>query len=383
MYSILIFLLILSVLVLIHELGHFLAAIACGVKTQEFGYGFPPRAIGWTRFRGRWKRVGRKDDTDYPRTVWSLNWLPLGGFVRLKGESVDGIDDPDSMHQKPIWQRVIILAAGVTMNWLLAVALLTIVFSSGALTVLEDLPSGAHISDRKVLVTDVLAGSPAAAAGFQTGDVVIRSSSAFTSADGLRNIIHAAGTSTVSLTILRDHAEKTLNVVPAYLPEAQRVAIGVSLSDAGIVSFSVPEAFIQAVRYTATLTVVIVKALGGILRDIVMTRHVSQDVSGPVGIAVMTGQVAQQGINALLYFAAMLSINLAVVNFLPIPALDGGRVLFLIIEKIRRKPMNRELEIKIHNIAFLVLILLILLVTVRDVFHYGPAIIDGVKKMSP
>lgn len=370
MYSVLIFLIVLSVLVLIHELGHYLAARAFGVKAQEFGYGFPPRIIGWTRLRGKWKRVGPTDRTDYPSTVWSLNWLPLGGFVRIKGEQVDGINDDDSMHNKPIWQRMIILAAGVTMNWLLAVALLSIVFSSGTLTLLEDLPKGAQVTDVRVIVTNVLAASPAKEAGFEMGDELIAiNGQRFTASDPTRNAIRLAGEAPVDVTIRRNSEEKHLIVTPRMLKESERPVIGVALADAGIVSFSVPQAIFEATRFTATLTVAIVKALGGMVRDLWVTHRVSEDVAGPVGIAIMTGQVVKQGIAPLLYFAAMLSVNLAVINFLPIPALDGGRALFLVIEKIRRRPISRELEIKIHNIAFLVLIILILLVTARDVLR--------------
>ncbi len=368
--TILIFLVILSVLVLVHEIGHFFTARMFGVKAQEFGYGFPPRVMGWTRISGAWKRVPPKDDAEYPNTIWSINWLPFGGFVRIKGEQPDGVNDADSIHAKPIWQRVVILAAGVTMNWLLAIALFMIVFASGTLTLLQDLPSGAHVTDRQTLVTEVLPSSPASEAGVKTGDALIAvNGKVVTSADAIRAAIIAAGTTEVDLTIRRDHTERDLHMTPRIIDTIHHPAIGVALGNAGIVSFSIPQAFIEAVRYTATLTVEIVQALGGILRDLVVTHNVSNDVSGPVGIAVLTGRVARQGWMALLYFSAYLSVNLAIINLLPIPALDGGRIFFLIIEKVRRKPMNRTLEIKINNIAFLILILLILLVTVRDVMH--------------
>jgi len=378
--SILIFIVVLSVIVLIHELGHFLAARAFGVKADEFGYGFPPRVIGWTRLKGRWKRVSPKDRTEYPNTIWSLNWLPFGGFVRIKGEEVDGLHAADSIHAKPIWQRIIILAAGVIMNWLLAIVLLTVVFSVGTMTEIEKLPQGAHITNRHVVVTGVVPGSPAdgilmpgdeiqgvAGAPPQSAADVKKSIQEWIATQGAR-VTPSDSQVLVPIRIRRGAQDgMEFNLVPKYLENMKAQGLGIALADEGMVSFSVPQAFVQAVVYTATLTGAIVEALGGMVRDLWVTHTVSKDVSGPVGIAVLTGQVAKQGMAALLFFAAMLSVNLAVINFLPIPALDGGRVLFLIIEKIRRKPMDRELEIKIHNIAFLVLIALIVLVTARDV----------------
>lgn len=380
--TLLIFIIVLSVLVLIHELGHFLAARAFGVKAQEFGYGFPPRAIGWTRYRGKWKRIGSKDRTEYPNTIWSLNWLPFGGFVRIKGEDIDGIRDPDSMHSKAIWKRIVIIAAGVIMNWLLAVCLFTAIFSSGTLTILEDLPSGAQVTHKQILVTDIMDSSPASQAGFQAGDDLLSvNGRSFDSAEAMRSSIQAAGTSQVDVMISRNGVQKDIKVAPKQMAGVDHPVIGVSLADAGIVSFSVPQAFVHAVQLTGTLTVEIVVALGGIVHDLWVTHTVSPDVSGPIGVAVITGQVVKQGINALLYFVAVLSINLAIINFLPIPALDGGRAMFLVIEKVRRKPMNRELEIKIHNTAFLVLILLIILITARDVMRYSGVIFSGFKGM--
>ncbi len=378
--TILLFLLVLSVLVLIHELGHYLAARAFGVKAEEFGFGFPPRAIGWVRERGKWKRVSTSDRKSYTHTIWSLNWLPFGGFVRLKGEQPDGLEDADAIHAKPVWQRAIIIVAGVLMNWALAIVLFTIIFSSGTTAILEDLPQGAHVSDQHILVTQVLDHSPAAQAGIMSGDVITRlDGSAIADASSARAGIQAHGETPVTLLVRHDGTETQMTVTPTFIQEIGRPAVGVGLADAGTVSFPLTEAFVQAVRVTASLTVSIVYALGDIVRQLATAHQVPQDVSGPVGIAVMTGQVAREGWAALLSFAAMLSVNLAVINFLPIPALDGGRILFLIIEKIRRRPVSRTLEIGIHNIAFLLLIILILLVTAHDLSRYSDAIVGGIR----
>ena len=171
--SVLIFLLILSVLVLVHELGHYVAARIFGVKAEEFGYGFPPRAVGFVRVGKKWKRVSGSDQTAYENTVWSVNWLPLGGFVRLKGETGDGTDQKDSFQSKPGWQKFIILAAGVFMNWLLASMIFAFGFASGVPAELAGLPQNAVVTDKRIEITDVVAGSAALEAGLQAGDYVI------------------------------------------------------------------------------------------------------------------------------------------------------------------------------------------------------------------
>lgn len=378
--SLLLFLLVLSVLVLIHEAGHYVAARLFGVKADEFGYGFPPRMIGFVKENGKWKRVGRKDRTAYKNTVWSINWLPLGGFVRIKGEQPGEEDGKDSFHNVSVWKRVIILAAGVTMNWILAIVLFFAVFLVGANTIVDELPAGAIVHDHAVRITQVLKGSPADTAGLLPNDVVVAIDGAVppTYTDA-QKMIAEKGERQIDLTIRRNGTEQHVTATPAFVKEADRVALGIGIADIGKVTLPPGQAFLSAVKVTFGYTKLILFGFGAIFRDLVLGRGVDEGVSGPVGIAVMTGQVAQEGIMPLLQFAAILSINLAVVNFLPIPALDGGRVLFLIIEKARRKPMSRNLEATVHNIAFLVLIGLILLVTVRDIGKFGGVIVDGAK----
>lgn len=381
MLAILMFLAVLSVLVLIHELGHFLAARIFGVKAEEFGYGFPPRLLGFVKDQGKWKRVSGKDENVYPNTIWSINWLPLGGFVRIKGEGTDDkYQDTDSFQHKPIWKRSVILAAGVAMNWLLAYLIFITIFLAGAPSVLEDVPPGATIQDRSIRITNVMAGLPADKAALQAGDQIVSVAGIVpTTYEDARELISKQGLMPFDIKYLRDGDEKTATLNPMEIKELGRPGIGVALADVGIVRFRVDQAFWYAGVATYAYTKDVVTAFGTMLRDIVLLRGVQQDVSGPVGIAVMTGQVAKQGIVPLLQFAAILSINLAVVNFLPIPALDGGRVFFLVIEKIRRKPVGRKLEAGIHQAAFIALIILILLITLRDLGRYGGTILGGIK----
>lgn len=378
--AIIYFLLVLSVLVLIHEIGHFFAARIFGVKAEEFGYGFPPRIWGFVRDKGRWKRIGAKDRGSYKNTIWSLNWLPLGGFVRIKGEQADGQNDADSFHTKPAWKRVIILAAGVSLNWILAAVLFSLVFAIGANAVLEDLPSGAVVTDRSIRLTQVMAKSPAEKAGLLPNDVVLAIDGVVpVSYEQAGELIAERGEKTFDFQIQRNDQILTVKVTPIYLPALGRKAIGVGLAEVGHVTFPPLTALKVGLAVTVGYTKAIVLTFADLIRDLALRRPVTQEFSGPVGIAVLTGQFAEQGIIPLLQFCAILSLNLAVINFLPIPALDGGRVLFLFIEKIRRRPMSRHLEALIHNIAFIILIVLILLVTARDITRYSGTILGGLK----
>ncbi len=218
MITVLLFLLVLSVLVLIHEAGHYLAARLFGVKADEFGYGFPPRLIGFVKDKGAWKRVGRRDEGKYQHTIWSINWLPLGGFVRIKGEQPGEEHGPDSFHNHPIWQRVIILAAGVTMNWLLAFVLFTVVFMSGSQAFLDEVPPGAIVKDRSVRVTQIVSKSPADEAGLKLNDRVLSINGAeSTNQDVARQEIAGQGTKTFTFVIERNGHSQALRVSPRYI----------------------------------------------------------------------------------------------------------------------------------------------------------------------
>ncbi len=381
MLTLLIFLLVLSVLVLVHEVGHYVAARVFGVKADEFGYGIPPRIIGFVKVGKKWKKVGRTDRKEYENTIWSLNWLPIGGFVRIKGEQGDGENDADSFHVKPIWQRIIILAAGVGMNWVLAAILLSIGLALGVPTVVDQLPSGATVEQREVAIIETLKGSPAEQAGVKEGDVIVRiGPDDAKTLDQVRDLIVSQGTRPFTLLLRRDGQEISLNVTPVYLPEAKRTGIGVGLIDTGIVRFPPLLAIRNGIVLTGTYTKAVLLTFIDLFRDLVKGGgETAEQVSGPVGIAVITGRIAKQGIMPLVQFAAILSINLAVVNFLPIPALDGGRALFLVVEGLRRKAIRRTTEALIHNISFLILLALIALVTLRDLGRYGGAIVGGLR----
>ncbi len=381
MLTLLIFLIVLSVLVLVHEAGHFIMARLFGVKAEEFGYGIPPRILGFVKVGKKWKKVDRKDRKEYGNTIWSLNWLPIGGFVRIKGEQGDGEFDADSFHVKPIWQRIVILAAGVGMNWILAAVLLSIGLAVGVPSVVDDLPAGATIEKREVSIIETVKDSPAEQAGIEAGDVIVRiGPDDAETLNQTRELIAAQGLRPFTLLLRRDGQEVSVNVTPVYLEQAKRTGIGVGLVDTGIVRFPPLLAVKNGIMLTGAYTKAVALSLVDLLRDLIKGGGETADqISGPVGIAVITGRIAKQGIMPLVQFAAILSINLAVINFLPIPALDGGRAVFLVVEGLRRKAVRRRTEALIHNISFIILLVLILLVTLRDLGKYGGAIVGGLK----
>ena len=376
--SILLFLVLLSTLVVLHELGHFVAARIFGIKAEEFGVGFPPRLIGFVRENGTWKKVSRTDRRSYKNTIWSLNWLFLGGFVRIKGETEQGATDADSINAKPIWQRMVVIVAGVVMNWITGAVLLSVVLMIGTTIVLDGVPVTATITNRSVTITDVLVGAPAARAGFEIGDHVQSIDGlGVASAEALRDAIRTRGVAEIHFTIERRNDTKLLVATPEDLKEIGHTGIGVGLADTGRVSLPFGQALLGGVRMAWAMTLAIFSAFGHLLNGIVRLQGVPSDISGPVGIAVETGKVAQQGFVAVLQFAAVLSLNLGVLNVLPIPALDGGRFFFLLLEKIRRKPLGRNAEIRIHNTAFALLVLLLVVVTMRDVYRLGSELLGG------
>jgi regulator of sigma E protease len=370
-FTVIAFIVILSALILIHEFGHFLAARAFGVKAEEFGWGLPPRAIGVVRKDGKWKRVKRKDQSEYQNTIWSINWLPIGGFVRIKGEMGDSPHDKDSFLAKPVWKRFIIIAAGVIMNWIFAAVLFSLALMIGAPTVLDGVPAGATIKNREIAIVDVLPGSAAAKAGIQPLDAVVNIGGVVPkTVEDVQNAIGKSGSSQLTLLVKREGKDVTVTAQPQYVDAIKKYGLGISLAEIGNVSFPIHLALWNGVILTGDYTKATVVGFYDLFSELFHGGGPAvQSVSGPVGIAELTGKFAAQGVLALLQFTAILSINLAILNFLPIPALDGGRGVFLIYEGIFRRPVNRRVEAIAHNVAFIVLIALVLVITVRDVWR--------------
>lgn len=340
--TILIFLGILAVLILAHELGHFATAKAFGIKVEEFGLGFPPRLIGIKR----------------GETVYSLNAVPLGGFTKMAGEEDPKVER--SLASKGAGTRVIVLSAGSIMNFLLPILLFTIAFA-----VPHDVVSG------NVVVEEVALDSPAAAAGIEVGDTLVSlDGKPVRSISDLQTYTQLNLGKEVSLAIRHsDETVEEVQLTPRWKPPPGQGAMGVvvSMPEPAITRQSEP--FWEAIPMGASQcieTFVIFK--NEILKWFIGAAPVQ--VTGPVGIAQLTGEVAQAGLSPLLQFAGFISLNLAIINILPLPALDGGRIVFVLLGWIRRgKRISPKTEGLVHAIGFAILIAAMIAVTYQDIIR--------------
>lgn len=354
MLTLIAFIIVISIVVFVHELGHFTAARRLGVAVEEFGFGYPPRLFGIKR----------------GSTIYSINWIPFGGFVRMKGEAPDAPREPDSFMAQATGRRFVILAAGVLMNYLLSIVLFSLCYTIGLPTAVDSSVPKNRVSNIHAEIVSVDTGSPAASAGLKAGDQITAiNARAISTTDEIRNSFQSSNGIQSSVTVIRNHATTVLAVTPARTDDGS-YRIGIGIADVGTLRYPFPESILQGTMMTGNLTSQIFSSFGGLLHDLVIERKVSADLSGPVGIAVLTGQAVKLGWTYLLQFTALLSITLAVVNFFPLPALDGGRALFVIIEMIRGKPTNQRIETLVHAIGFYVLIGLVMLVSIHDVKRY-------------
>lgn len=369
MLTIIIFALVLGLLVFVHELGHFLEARRNGIKAEEFGFGFPPRLIGavWNDERKKYDIITGNREVASPHTVYSLNWIPLGGFVRIKGENADHGHEPDSFAVRPAGTRIRVLAAGVIMNFLFAWFLYTIIFSIGMPQQIEPEDRGKFPGER-VRITQVLKNTPAEHMGLELNDAVISvgGTSVQTAQDIIAAIRDRKGVET-SVVVERGKETLSLTGTPRVdYPEGEG-ALGVALVETAVVSYPWYQAVSEGALTTVRMAWAILEALGKMIGMLVgIGERTTLDLTGPVGIVYLTKQMSDMGFVYLLWFAALLSVNLGIFNILPIPALDGGRILFVLIEKVKGSPVGHEVENRIHQIGFLLLLLLMLFVTIRD-----------------
>ncbi len=367
MLTLLIFIIVISILVFVHELGHFLSARRLGVAVEEFGFGFPPRLIG----------LRRKD------TIYSINWIPFGGFVKLKGETADRTSDQDSFAAQSKTRRFLILSAGVIMNYLLTIVLFTIGYSVGLPAAHDPTAPNPALQDIRPQVIRVEAGSPAAQAGLRVGDVIISAADTpVSNPESLKAIQEQYRDRDLPLVIRHGSSERTVIVRPTPT-ENDEIRIGIALLNIGHLQYPFPQSLLEGTKTTLNVTGQIFVSFGHLLRDLVVDRKVSQDVSGPVGIIVLTREAFNLGFPYLLQFVALLSATLAVINFLPFPGLDGGRALFVTIEAFRGRAVDQRIESLVHVVGFYLLIALVLLVSVRDVqkFGVGERLLDGLKNV--
>ncbi len=365
MLTAIIFVIILGVLIFVHELGHFLIARRNGIRVEEFGFGFPPRILGFYKNNatGKAEIVRGNKTVDAVNTVYSVNLIPLGGFVRIKGEDGLGENEKDSFASCGAWVKIKILASGVLMNFVLAWALFSLTFMIGSPEAIE---AAGGSPDSKIQVSEVLPDAPAEIMGLRAGDEIIKNDQ-FQSVEDLQKYIQEHKGFELVLQVRRGKQILELKGTPrTSFPEGQG-PLGIRLVETRIVSYPWYEAIWKGLLEVFSLIVVMLAALFGIIKNLIYGREALVEVAGPVGIAVMTKQFATLGLVYLLRFTALLSVNLGIINSFPFPALDGGRILFVIIGKIKGSPIARRTEQAFNTVGFILLIMLMIYITFRDV----------------
>lgn len=362
--AILLFILILGILVLVHEGGHFFAARWSGIRVEEFGFGFPPRLWG---FR-------------HGTTMYSLNLIPFGGFVRIYGEQGEGGNETDSFLRAAAWKKYIVLLAGVLMNLVLAWVIITGVLVAGLPSDVSTMPHDrwARYSQSKTEAL-VSAGGAVAKAGLKSGDTIVTiNGQTFTATDTL--IEYLQKTQYPPLTIVFSRAGVTqAPIVVSPQADGSHPRYGLGILTTATLHYPWYVAPWYSIKMAIHLTGQTFAGFASVIRQLVTAGTVASDLSGPVGIAVMTGEVSRLGFISVLQFLAILSVSLAVVNVLPLPALDGGRVLFLILASLRGRPVNAKVENIVHAIGFYALIAVLIAISVRDIQRYH--LVDQIRSL--
>ncbi|MDO8590294.1 MAG: M50 family metallopeptidase [bacterium] len=355
--SVIIFIIILSALIIVHELGHFLVAKRFGIRVDEFGLGFPPRA----------KRLFIWKDTPF-----TLNWLPFGGFVKIFGENPaekTEILSPDNFQSKRRGIQASVLVAGVVGNFMFAWLLISLGFITG-------LPAPESLSlpleNAHTVITVVLPASPAASVGIKSGDTVVSLSRNGVSASLLPEEVSAFIAQSMEPLIFEVERSGQISkktVVPKEGIVPDRPAVGISMDVIGIVKLPPHKAIWYGLKTTSELTLLTGQAIGTFILEAMGGRADLSSVTGPVGIVGMVGDARELGLAYLLTFTALLSINLTVINLLPLPALDGGRLLVVGIEAMSRRSIPPRIFNMLNTVGFVLLIILMLVITVQDVRH--------------
>jgi len=371
MLTLLIFALVLGMLVFVHELGHFLVARMNGIKADEFGFGFPPRIFGFVKdsATGRYHFVRGNTEVRSENTVYSLNWIPLGGFVKIKGEDRDSAVGPDSFAGRSAWTRIKVLGAGVFMNFLLAWVLFSIVLMLGFPEQIDPMER-ARYAKTDIQILQVQPKTPAEEIGLKAGDILIAlGDESVTSLSMVSEYIYEHRGREIVVRVSRGGAVMDVRGTPRLTAPEGEGALGISFSETAIVRYPWYQAIRLGFEQTYVKTVEILGALGSMIASLFTGAKTEMDIAGPVGIVTLTKQMSELGLAYLLYFAAILSINLGIINILPIPALDGGRILFVLIEKVKGSPVSTVLEGYVHQVGFFLLLLLMVLVTLNDILR--------------
>jgi len=349
MISFLISLFSLSIIIILHEAGHFLFARRFGVKVEEFGIGYPPRIFSF-------KKNG---------VIYSINAIPFGGFVKIVEHN-----GPDSFSSKSLGKRTLILLAGVVNNALIAFLLFTILFSIGMPTFALPEAYKQDISSA-VTIREIEKDSPASLAGLESGDVILgieRLDNFYeiASIEDVQNKTKEFQGKEIQLIIQREGESIEIGITPRELPPEGKGYLGVILTNDGVLKYSLFEAPWQSIRFMGILTQETFTGLGRVFVNLFKHGNI-EELTGPVGIMAITTRGFQWGWDYGLYILGLISYAFAIFNLLPIPAVDGGRIFFLMIEKIRRRPISQRTEILVNNICFSLLIILLFVVTIKDI----------------
>jgi len=373
MLEIIIIILTFSILIIIHEMGHFLVAKKFGVKVEEFGLGLPPRLWG--------KKIGE--------TLFSLNAIPFGGFVKMYGLE-ENIKNPQSFTGKPIWQRMLIVIAGCVAFWIVAIVLLSIIFGMGAPVAINDDEKNYNLTNIRVKIMTIAPESPAEKAGLEMGDTIRKFSINQVIANGekesknyltsnyqfpinkvreVQELTEKYKGKEIILTIERGREIFDISLISRVEPPEGEGALGVALTRTAIKKYSWYEAPIRGVETTIFMTGSIIQGWGQMIGLAIAGEPMppGAKVMGPIGIFDFMGDRLQSGIVYYLHFIVIISIFLAIFNLLPIPALDGGKLVFLAIEAVRGKPISQRIEQNLTAIFFFLLIGLMIFVTIQDI----------------
>ena len=339
------------ILVSLHELGHFLTAKKFGVKVEEFGFGYPPKLFG--------KKIGE--------TLYSINLLPFGAFVRISEQDKT---QPSSFLAKPLWQRALIIFNGAASFWLVAAILFSIVFMIGSPTIIRD--SETNVPDAKVQISMVYHESPAESSGLKVGDIIKKLKSdaleaEITKVTTVQKFIDNNLGKEITLTIKRGNDVFEVKTVPRTSPPPGQKALGIGLARTGLKSYPWHLSLFQGIKSTFEMTMMIIKTYAISLVQVFKGAPTGLELMGPVGIVGLLSQGASMGISYFLQMIGLLSINVAIINLLPIPAFDGGKLFFLGLEGLRKKPVSPKLEERITFVFFSLLIILMVFVSIKDI----------------
>ncbi len=340
--------LLLGILIMVHEFGHFAVARLCGIAVKEFSLGFGPVI---------WQHKSKKSDTTF-----SIRPIPMGGYCMFYGDTDDDPngstkDDPRNYNKAPVWKRMLSVLAGPGMNFVLAfVVAIALMGVYGAVATTP-------------VVQEVEAGMPAAEAGLQAGDIFVRVNQTEVENGTVQDVSNAIGadasSAPVEITVLRDGQEQTFTLTPRYDSELERYRVGVTIAQ-GYEKMPASSILPSAWSLCKQASVAIVESLGKLFT----TGEGLNDAAGPVGVVSLVAQQTQQGgLEIYLYLLVIISINLGLMNLIPIPGLDGSRLIFMLIEAIRRKPVNQKIEAGVHLCGYVLLFGIMIFFTFKDVLR--------------